>query len=166
MSDCTAAHRVQAGRAGLTDTFASGRKSPFMKAGCGKTDRGPAVPPAAKMRAEVFGLLLSAVLLAGPASAYDPYDPANCNGGVEWDDKRALVVSKVTAKPRVNFLKSPYDDDCKAENCPAATKDCRKKSYLVTDDLVLTGPARVSFNGVSYTTPTSNRPHVASGGRT
>src|SRR5260370_33604652 len=39
MSDCTAAHRVQAGRAGLTDTFASGRKSPFMKAGCGKTAR-------------------------------------------------------------------------------------------------------------------------------
>ena len=65
----------------------------------------------AKMRAEVFGLLLSTVLLAGPASAYDPYDPANCNGGVEWDDKRALVVSQVTAKPRVNFVKSPYDDD-------------------------------------------------------
>src|SRR6202158_1436948 len=39
LSDRTAAHRVQAGRAGLTDTFASGRKSPFMKAGCGKTAR-------------------------------------------------------------------------------------------------------------------------------
>jgi hypothetical protein len=39
ISDCTAAHRVQAGRAGLTDTFASGRKCPFMKAGCGKTAR-------------------------------------------------------------------------------------------------------------------------------
>ena len=39
VSDRTAAHRVQAGRAGLTDTFASGRKSPFMKAGCGKTAR-------------------------------------------------------------------------------------------------------------------------------
>src|SRR5260370_41785109 len=70
------------------------------------TDRGSAVPPVAKMRAEAFGLLLSAVLLAGPASAYDPYDPANCNGGVEGDDKRALVVSKVTAKPRVTFLTS------------------------------------------------------------
>jgi hypothetical protein len=96
------------------------------------------------MRAEVFGLLLSAVLLAGPASAYDPYDPANCNGGVGWDDKRALVVSKVTAKPRVNFLKSPYDDDFKAENCPAAAQACRKKSYLVTGDLVLTGRPRGS----------------------
>jgi hypothetical protein len=39
ISDRTAAHRVQAGRAGVTDTFASGRKSPFMKAGCGKTAR-------------------------------------------------------------------------------------------------------------------------------
>src|SRR6266404_1801356 len=39
ISDRTAAHRVQAGRAGLTDTFASGRESPFMKAGCGKTAR-------------------------------------------------------------------------------------------------------------------------------
>jgi hypothetical protein len=38
ISDRTAAHRVQA-RAGLPDTFASGRKSPFMKAGCGKTAR-------------------------------------------------------------------------------------------------------------------------------
>lgn len=37
--DETAAHRVQAGRAGLTDPFASGRESPFMKAGCGKTAR-------------------------------------------------------------------------------------------------------------------------------
>ncbi len=66
----------------------------------------------AKMRAEVIGLLLSAVLLVGPASAYEPYDPANCTGA-DWDDKRALVVSKVTAKPRVNFVKSPYDDDFK-----------------------------------------------------
>jgi hypothetical protein len=39
LSDHPATHRVQAGRAGLTDTFASGRESPFMKAGCGKTAR-------------------------------------------------------------------------------------------------------------------------------
>jgi hypothetical protein len=36
ISDRTAACRVQAGRAGLTDSFASARKNPFMKAGCGK----------------------------------------------------------------------------------------------------------------------------------
>jgi hypothetical protein len=115
------------------------------------------------MRAEVIGLLLSAVLFAGPASAYDPYDPANCNGGAEWDDKRALVVSKVTAKPRVNFLKSPYDDDFKAENCPAATKACRKKSHLVTRDLVLTGPTRGEFTCVSYHSLLSNNRIWATG---
>jgi hypothetical protein len=110
----------------------------------------------AKMRAEVIGLLLSAVLLVGPASAYDPYDPANCNGA-DWDDKRALVVSKVTAKPRVNFVKSPYDDDFKAENCPAATDACRKTSYLVTGDLVLTGKTREEFTCVSYHSPLSDK---------
>ncbi len=108
------------------------------------------------MRAEVIGLLLSVVLLAGPASAYDPYDPANCNG-VGWDDKHAMVVSKVTGKPRVNFVKSPYDDDFKAESCPAATEACRRKSYLVTGDLVLTGATRGEFTCVSYHSPLSNK---------
>jgi hypothetical protein len=89
--------------------------------------------------------------------AYDPYDPANCNGGVEWDDQRTLVVSKVTAKPRINYVKSPYDDDFKAENCPAATEACRKKSYLVTDDLVLTGRTRREFTCVPYHSPVSNK---------
>jgi hypothetical protein len=109
------------------------------------------------MRAQIFGLLLGAVLLAGPASAYDPYDPANCIGRGEWDDKRALVVSKVTAKPRVHVVKSPYDDDFKAENCPAATKACRKNSYLVTGDLVLTGPTRGEFACVLYHSAVSNK---------
>src|SRR5947208_2096624 len=109
------------------------------------------------MRAQIWGLLLSAVLMAGPASAYDPYDPANCIGRGEWDDKRALVVSKVTAKPRVNFVKSPYDDDFKADSCPAATKACRKQSYLETGDLVLTGPARGEFTCVLYHSPVSNK---------
>jgi hypothetical protein len=120
------------------------------------------------MRAKGIGrigpaLLLFTILLAGPASAYDPYDPANCNGGVEWDDKRALIVSKVTAKPRVNFLKSPYDDDFKAENCPAATQACRKTSYLVTGDLVLTGRTRGEFTCVSYHSPVSNKRIWATG---
>ena len=91
------------------------------------------------MRARRFGeigpaLLLVAILTPGSASAYDPYDPRNCIG-FDWDDKRALVVQKVTAKPRVNFIKSPYDDDFKAETCPAATEACRKTSYLVAGDM-------------------------------
>ena len=95
------------------------------------------------------GLLLGAVLMAAPASAYDAYDQQNCSG-VDWNDKQTLVVSKVIAKPRVNFIKSPYDDDFKAANCPADTKACRKKSYLVTGDLVLTGKTRGAFTCVSY----------------
>jgi hypothetical protein len=106
------------------------------------------------MRAKRFGqigaaLLLFTVLTAGSASAYDPYDPRNCIG-FEWDDKRALVVQKVTTKPRVNFIKSPYDDDFKAAACPADTDACRKKSYLVTGDLVLTGRTLGAFTCISF----------------
>ena len=50
---------------------------------------------------------MSAVFFAESASAYDVNDPNNCTG-VEWDNNRALVVSKVAAHPRVNFIKSPY----------------------------------------------------------
>lgn len=113
------------------------------------------------MRAKGFSqigpaLLLSAVLIAGSASAYDAYDSNNCNG-VDWDDKRALVVSKVTAHPRVNFIKSPYDDDFKATACPAATAVCRKKSYLVMGDLVLVGKTQGDFNCVAYQSPLAKR---------
>src|SRR5260370_40002494 len=109
------------------------------------------------MRNKGFGwigpaVLLSAVLMATSASAYDPYDPNNCNG-VDWDDKRAVVVSKVIARPRVNFVKSSYDDDFKAESSPADTAACRKESYLVTGDRVLTGSTRGAFTFVSYQSP-------------
>jgi hypothetical protein len=93
--------------------------------------------------------LLLTLLTAGSASAYDPYDPRNCNG-IEWDEARTLVVQKVTATPRVNFIKSPYDDELKAETCPADTPACRKTSYLVTGDLVLSGRALGAFTCISY----------------
>ena len=108
------------------------------------------------MRATAIGWFLGVGLFAGFALAYDAYDSANCNG-VVWDDKRALVVSTVTAKPRINFVKSPYDDDFKAETCPAATDACRKKSYLVTGDLVLTGATRGEFTCISYHSPLSTK---------
>ena len=110
------------------------------------------------MRTAVIGLVLSAVLFAPAALAYDAYDPANCNG-VGWSDQHSLVVSKVTAQPRVNFIKSPYDDDFKAENCPAATDACRKKSYLVTGDLVLVGKTRGEFTCVAYQSSAAKKPN-------
>jgi len=84
------------------------------------------------------------------------YDPANCNGA-DFDDKLAFTVSKVTAQPRVNFVKSPYDDDFTAAACPAATKACRKKSYLVTGDLVLVGRTQGDFTCVSYQSPLAKK---------
>jgi hypothetical protein len=112
--------------------------------------------------ATVLCLISGAVLLAGPASAYDADDPNNCNG-VDWDDNRPLVVAKVTAEPRVNFVKSPYDDDFKAEGCPAATSACRKKSYLVAGDLVLVGKTEHNFTCVSYQSQPAKKPYWTTG---
>jgi hypothetical protein len=118
------------------------------------------------MRAAVIGLFLSAVLgailSAQAAQAYDAYDPANCNG-IDWDDQRTLVVSKVTAQPRAHFIKSPYDDDFKAATCPAATDACRKKSFLVTGDLVLVGKTRGEFTCVLYQSPAAKKPTWSKG---
>jgi hypothetical protein len=94
-------------------------------------------------------VLLFALLSAGSALAYDPNDPRNCMG-IAWDDKRAPVVQKVSAKPRVHFIKSPYDDDFKAETCPADSKACRKKSYPVTGEFVLAGRTLGAFTCISY----------------
>ena len=119
------------------------------------------------MRAAVFGLFLGglfsgALLSAQAAQAYDAYDPANCNG-IDWDDQRALVVSKVTAQPRAHLIKSPYDDDFKAASCPAATDACRKKSFLVTGDLVLVGKTRGEFTCVLYQSPAAKKPTWSKG---
>jgi len=89
-------------------------------------------------------------------------DPKNCNG-VAWNNEHAMVVAKVTARPRVNFVKSPYDDDFKAAGCPPATEGCRKTSYLVTDDLVLVGERRDEFTCISYQSPQAKKPIWTSG---
>jgi hypothetical protein len=108
------------------------------------------------MRTTFVGVVLGAVLSAQSASAYDAYDPKNCNG-IDWDDKIALVVAKVMADRRVNFVKSPYDDDFKAETCPAVTAACRKKSYLVAGDLVLVGRTLGDFTCVTYQSPLARK---------
>ncbi|UFZ08484.1 hypothetical protein LQG66_24980 [Bradyrhizobium ontarionense] len=103
------------------------------------------------MRAASIGLLLG-LLAVTPAAAYDANDPANCNG-IGWDDARPLTVAKVSGQARINFVKSPYDDDFKAAGCPAMTDACRKKAYLVSDDLVLVGKTSGEFTCVSYQAP-------------
>jgi hypothetical protein len=100
----------------------------------------------------VAAAIVGIVMLCRPASAYDANDSNNCNGAA-WNDEHAMVVAKVTARPRVNFVKSPYDDDFKAERCPAATASCRKKSFLVPGDLVLVGETRGDFTCVDHVVP-------------
>ncbi|HZP79780.1 MAG TPA: hypothetical protein VFB45_26840 [Pseudolabrys sp.] len=114
------------------------------------------------MRAPIIAILLNAVLLCGSAAAYDPYDPHNCNG-VDWDPKQPLAVGKVIAAPHANFVKSPYDDDFKAESCPADTDACRKKSYVVTGDLVLLGHVQGAFTCVNFQSPLAKKQVWATG---
>jgi hypothetical protein len=115
------------------------------------------------MRATALCLLpLATLLLAAPASAYDAEDPKNCNG-VGWDDKSPWVIARVTAKPRVFFIKSPYDDDFKAESCPALTDACRRNAYLVTDDLVFVGATQGAFTCINYQSPLAKKQIWATG---
>ena len=115
------------------------------------------------MRATAICLLLLGTLLsAAPASAYDADDPKNCNG-VDWDNKSPWIVARVTAKPRVFFVKSPYDDDFKAESCPSPTAACRKNSYLVTGDLVFVGKTDGPFTCINYQSPLAKKQIWATG---
>jgi hypothetical protein len=94
------------------------------------------------MRSIAFGLLLCTGVFSGTAWSYDPLDPKNCNG-VAWNNGHAMVVAKVTARPRVNFVKSPYDDDFKAAGCPATARVALKggRSSMPRADPRLAGPA-------------------------
>ena len=120
------------------------------------------INPRGAARTTARGVLLALLLSTEPASAYDAYDPHNCNG-VDWDDKRALVVAQVTATPRVNFIKSPYDDDFKADGCPADSDACRRKSYLVTGDVVLLGKTLGNFVCVTYQSPQAKKQNWTTG---
>ena len=72
-------------------------------------------------------------------------DPNVCRG-VDFDIKRPLVASRISARPHVNFVKGADDDAA----CPADNNACRKKAYLVPGDLVLTGRAQGVFTCASY----------------
>lgn len=74
--------------------------------------------------------------------------PNDCNG-VDFDAKRPLTVSTVTAKPRAYFVKSAWED----ASCPADTEACQRKAYLVPGDLVLTGRRLGPYACVAYQSP-------------
>jgi hypothetical protein len=58
-------------------------------------------------------------------------DPNACRG-IDFDTKRPLVASRITARPHVNFVKGADDDAA----CPADKEACRKKAFLVPGDVV------------------------------
>ncbi len=103
------------------------------------------------MKSGLLCVALGTALWAGAAAA-ETANPSDCLG-VEWNDTSALGVAKLITQPRVNFIKSPYDDEGKATSCPAATDACRKKAYLVSGDLVLVGKTSGDFTCVSYQSP-------------
>ena len=78
-------------------------------------------------------------------SALAKSDPNTCIG-VDFDAKRPLTASRVTARPHVNFVKGSDDD----AGCPADTEACRKKAFVVPGDIVLTGRTQGAFTCVAY----------------
>ena len=96
--------------------------------------------------AVTVGSLVPMCLVFGLAiSARADTDPKACRG-VDFDAKRPLVASRITAKPHINFIKGSDDDAA----CPANKETCRKKAYLVPGDVVLTGRAEGAFTCVAY----------------
>jgi hypothetical protein len=72
-------------------------------------------------------LLVFVGLTCGPSLlARAESDPKACRG-VDFEVKRPLAVSRVSARPHVNLIKSSDDD----ATCPADKEICRKKVYLV-----------------------------------
>ena len=77
-------------------------------------------------------VVLAAAFMAAPAAAVA--DPEYCHG-VDFDTKRPLVVSRVTAPARVYFVRGADEN----ASCPSDAPACRRPDYLVPGDLVLTG---------------------------
>jgi hypothetical protein len=103
-----------------------------------------------KTRIVLASLALTLITLSAPAFAES--GEADCNG-IDFDVKRPLAVAKVTAKPRVHYVKSAWDDP----SCPADTETCKAKAYLVPGDLVLVGRTRGAYTCVSYQSPRDNK---------
>jgi hypothetical protein len=92
-------------------------------------------------RALVFACLACGLGLPALADS----DPNVCLG-VDFDVKRPLVASRISARSHVNFIKGSDDDAA----CPTDREGCRKKAYLVPGDVVLAGRVQGAFTCVSY----------------
>jgi hypothetical protein len=93
-----------------------------------------------------LGCVLAAAFVAAPAGAVA--DPEHCHG-VDFDMKRPLVVSRVTAPSRVYFVRGADDN----ASCPSDAPACRRPDYLVPGDLVLTGKTQPPYVCAAYQSP-------------
>src|SRR5262245_26844585 len=91
--------------------------------------------------------LLLALACVTPAAA-EQANPGDCLG-VDFDAKRPLVVAKVVASPRAQFVLSRWEN----ESCPADTVKCRSSAYLVPGDLALTSATLGPYTCVAYQSP-------------
>ena len=93
-----------------------------------------------------LGCVLAAALMAAPVPAVA--DPEYCHG-VDFDVKRPLVVSRVTAPSRVYFVHGADENS----SCPSDAPACRRPDYLVPGDLVLTGKTQPPYVCAAYQSP-------------
>src|SRR6478736_5063256 len=89
--------------------------------------------------------LCLAALTSTSTGARADSDPKRC-GGVDFDAKRPLVASRISARPHVNFIKDSDEDPA----CPSNKEACRKKTYVVPGDIVLNGRVYGTFTCVAY----------------
>ncbi|MGH6833999.1 MAG: hypothetical protein ACREC9_00275 [Methylocella sp.] len=104
-------------------------------------------------------IFIAAAFIAwrGIAPSAAESNPKDCNG-IDFDVKRPLVASKVTAK-RAYFVKNAGED----ASCPAEDAACRDKAYLVQGDVALTGKTLGPYTCVSYQSPRDRKQIWTSG---
>lgn len=100
-------------------------------------------------------MLLAAAFIAWPGISPSAAEsnPKDCNGIDDFDVKRPLVASKVTARPRAYFVKSAWEHG----SCPDEDAACQGKAYLVEGDVALTGKTLGPYTCVSYPASRSGR---------
>jgi hypothetical protein len=89
--------------------------------------------------------ILSGVLLMPFAAAADE-GPGDCLG-VDFDPQHPVAIGKITAGPRVYFVKNAMDDAA----CPAGSAACREKAYLIPGNLTLVGKGFLGKTDGAYT---------------
>jgi hypothetical protein len=98
-------------------------------------------------------------MLSALAPAIADEKPGDCLG-IDFDAHRPAPIAKITAdKPRVNFVKSAWEDAA----CPAAADPCTGNAYLVPGDFALVGKSNAAFTCVVYQSADDPKQHLTNG---